>query len=403
MFKIAFRNIFRQKRRTILTLLTMLGGFALSSISIGYADGTYSYIIDQFTRTRIGHVQVHQGDYLDEPSIYKTIEDYQSVGQTIQQVERVQSWAPRLYSAGLASVGDQSAGVRVIGINPDREAKATRFRKKIAAGENFSSPDAKEVLLGRGLAEILQAGIGEEAVIVSQAADGSIANEAYRIRGIVESGNKMEDRTAFYLPLQEAQSLFVLPNQIHEIVVIAEKTEDVQQLVYTIEGELQQESLTVEPWMEVAKSFYQAMRADVQGMWIMLFVIILVVAIGVLNTVLMSVLERTREYGVLKAMGTRPAEIFRMVIYEVGILSILSIIVGALLAFVVNSYLAQQGIPYPEPVSIGGIEVSTLYGEVNIRSMYIPALTVFITAFLVSIFPALKAARIEPAEAMRMH
>ncbi len=403
MFKIAFRNIFRQKRRTILTVLTMLGGYALSSISIGYADGTYSYIIDQFTRSQIGHVQVHKGNYLDEPSLYKTISDYTSVGQSIQKIEQVDYWTPRLYTGGLASVGDNSTGIRVIGIDPRREVEATRFNRKITRGRLFSEEPKKEVLLGKGLAEVLKADLGDDAVIVSQAADGSIANEAYAVIGIVESGNQMQDRSSFYLHLQEAQGLFVLPDQVHEIVVVAESAEHSQMLAQTIEQRLQDESLTAHPWMEVAKSFYQAMRADVQGMWIMLFVIILVVAIGVLNTVLMSVLERTREYGVLKAMGTRPGDIFQMVIYEVSIIAILGIIIGAGLSLLVNSYLAQHGIPYPAPLSVGGIEVSTLYGEVNNRSMYIPAITVWLTAFIVSVFPALKAARIEPARAMRIH
>ncbi|HKJ69757.1 MAG TPA: FtsX-like permease family protein [bacterium] len=403
MFKIAFRNIFRQKRRTLLTVLTMLGGYALSSISIGYADGTYSYIIDQFTRTQIGHVQVHEEDYLDEPSLYKTISDYTTVGQTIQQVDRVNYWAPRLYTGGLAAVGDNSSGVQVIGIDPRREVEATRFNRKIIRGRLFSAGPQKEVLLGKGLAEVLEADLGDEAVIVSQAADGSIANDAYEVIGIVESGNQMQDRSTFYLPLQEAQNLFVLPDQVHEIVVVADNAEHSQVLAQTIAERLQDTTLTIEPWMEVAKSFYQAMRADVQGMWIMLFVIILVVAIGVLNTVLMSVLERTREYGVLKAMGTRPGDIFRMVIYEVSVIAILGIIVGAGISLLANSYLAQHGIPYPEPVSVGGIEVTTLYGEVNNRSMYIPAITVWVTAFIVSLLPALKAARIEPARAMRIH
>jgi len=403
MFKIAFRNIFRQKRRTILTVLTMFGGFALSSISIGYADGTYSYIIDQFTRSQIGHVQVHKEDYLDEPSLYKTIENYTAVGNALQDVGRVNAWTPRIYSGGLASVGEKSTGVQVIGIDPVREVETTRFDRKISDGRIFSDDPRQEVLIGKGLAEVLEAGIGDEAVIISQAADGSMANEAYEIIGIVNSGNQMQDRSSFYLHVEKAQELFVLPDQVHEIIVVAESSDGSQDLAGIISQRLQNESLTVEPWMEVAKSFYQAMRADVQGMWIMLFVIILVVAIGVLNTVLMSVLERTREYGVLKAMGTRPGDIFRMVLSEVSILAVLSIIIGAGISFLVNSYLAKNGIPYPEPVSVGGMEISTLYGEVNSRSMYIPALTVWITALVVSVFPALKAARIEPARAMRTH
>ncbi|MBD3275921.1 MAG: FtsX-like permease family protein [Candidatus Marinimicrobia bacterium] len=403
MFKIAFRNIFRQKRRTILTMLTMVGGFVLSAISIGYSDGFYSDVIERFTRSQMGHIQVHKGNYLERPSLYKTIESYESVGDTISQLDRVVDWAPRLYSAGLASVGEKSAGVKVIGVDPVRDSSATGFHTKIAQGAMLSVAPAQQVLLGRGLSNILQAEIGDSAVVVSQAADGSIANEIYRIQGIVESGNQAQDRMAFYLHLQEAQQLYVLPNQVHEILVIADGINNLSELTQRIDEQLSNDELTVSPWMEVAKSFYQAMQADKQGMWIMLFVIILIVAIGVLNTVLMSVLERTREYGALKAMGTRPLEIFRMVVFEVAILAIFSIILGSIFGSAMNYILSIYGISIGETVTMGGIEFSKMFTEVNLRTIIIPGVTVLFTAILVSIFPAIKAARIEPAKAMRMH
>ena len=403
MFKIAFRNIFRQKRRTILTMLTMVGGFVLSAISIGYSDGFYSDVIERFTRSQMGHIQVHKGNYLERPSLYKTIEAYESVGDTMSRIERVIDWAPRLYSAGLASVGEKSAGVKVIGIDPVRDSSATGFHTKVAEGSMLPVKPAKQVLLGRGLSNILQAGIGDSAVVVSQAADGSIANEIYHILGIVESGDQAQDRMAFYLHLQEAQQLYVLPNQVHEILVIADGINNLRELSQKIDTQLSNDELTVSPWMEVAKSFYQAMQADKQGMWIMLFVIILIVAIGVLNTVLMSVLERTREYGALKAMGTRPFEIFRMVVFEVAILAIFSIILGSIIGSGMNYILSIYGISMGETITMGGIEFSKMFTEVNLRTIIIPGVTVLFTAILVGIFPAIKAARIEPAKAMRMH
>jgi len=403
MFKIAFRNIFRQKRRTILTMLTMFGGFVLSALSIGYADGSYSYIIDLFTHNRLGQVQVHKGNYLDRPSLYKTIEDYQSVGDTITGVQRVESWAPRLFSAGLASLGDQTAGVQVVGINPDQENTATNFSKKVIKGRYLSQKPNHEVMLGKGLAKLLNADVGDTTVILSQAADGSIANDLYKVVGITDRGDQMENRTAYYLNLQDAQDLFVLPDQVHEIIVMADNIHHLDRLATTIGNTLENKSLEVKPWMEFAKTFYQTMQADIQGMWIMLFVIILIVAIGVLNTVLMSILERTREYGVLRAMGTRPFEIFRMVIYEVTIMAVISILIATVVSIGINYYFGINGIALPSSIDWGGMQVSHLYTAASPRSVYIPAITVIITSLIVSSFPAIKAARIAPAQAMRMH
>jgi len=403
MFKIAFRNIFRQKRRTILTMLTMFGGFVLSAISIGYADGSYSYIIDLFTHNRLGQIQVHEDNYLDRPSLYKTIKDYQSVADTVMGVPRVESWAPRLYSAGLASVDDQTAGVQVIGIDPEREDQATHFDSKVVEGRYLSPQPHHEVMLGKGLAKLLSAGVGDTTMILSQAADGSIANDLYRVVGITDRGDATENRTAYYLNLQDAQDLFVFPGQVHELIVMADNIHHLDRLAHTIQQTLRNDALQVKPWMEFARTFYQAMQADLQGMWIMLLVIILIVAIGVLNTVLMSILERTREYGVLRAMGTRPFEIFRMVIYEVTVIAVVSILIGAVLSIGINYYFGINGFALSSAFEWGGMEVSHLYTTVSPRSVYLPAITVLFTSLIVSVFPAIKAARIAPAQAMRMH
>ena len=401
--KIAFRNIFRQKRRTILTALTMIVGFALSSVFIGWSDGAYSDIIAMFTQNRIGHIQVHRGGYLDKPSLYKTMSDYESIGQTIGSVKGVEAWTPRVYSAGLGSVGEKTTTVQIIGIDVGREIKATRFDKKIVDGWEISAQPARDAVLGKGLARILSATVGGEIVIVSQGADGSIANELYEIVGVAESGDDITGRMACYLHIRDAQELLVLEGRSHEIVVIVSNINDVLKITKTIEANLADSTLNVAPWHEVAKSFYRAMQADQQGDAIGRIIIMLIVAIGVLNTVLMSVLERTSEYGVLKAIGTKPRQIFWLVICEVLIIALGSIVVGAGLGASINHLLSIYGITMPEEFTYGGIKFQTMYAEVNARSLIIPAITVILSAGIVSIFPALKAARILPARAMRAH
>lgn len=399
--KIAFRNIFRQKRRTILTALAMIVGFMLSSVFIGWSDGIYSNIIDMFTRNRIGHIQVHQEGYLDSPSLYKNIADYESIGETIQSNDGVEAWAPRLYAAGLGSVGEKSTAVRVVGIDIMREQNATKFSQKVIEGRPFEEIVLNEVVIGKGLKKILKAEIGSDFVIFSQAADGSIANDLYKIVGIAESGDDITDRMTCYLNLAAAQELFVLDGRIHEFVVIVSNPNHVGRITTTIEDTLKDTSLTVSPWQEIAKSFYNAMQADKQGDAIGRFVIILIVAMGVLNTVLMSVLERTREYGLMRAVGTKPIQIFWLVLCEVVIIAIISIIIGAMIGTIINYLLSIYGITFSEGFTFGGMKFDKLHAEVNIRTLIIPAFTVMFSALLVSLYPAIKAARILPAKAMR--
>ena len=401
--KIAFRNTLRQKRRTILTGLAMIVGFTLLSLTIGLSDGAYGNIITMFTRNRIGHIQVHREGYLDKPSLYKTIDNASAVGQVIHGIAGVEAWTPRLYGAGLGSVGEKSTAVQIIGVDVARETEATRFDKKVVEGSTLSETPSHEAVIGKGLAKIVAATIGSEIVIVSQGADGSIANDLYKIIGIIESGDDITDRVACYLQIEKAQELLVLEGRVHEIVVIVSNINRVDKITSAIETQLNDLTLDVAPWQEVAKSFYRAMRTDQQGDAISRLVIMLIVAIGVLNTVLMSVLERTREYGVLKAVGTKPAQIFWLVICEVVIIALGSICVGALLGVLVNYLLSIYGITYPQEITYGGMKLKTLYAEVNVRCLVIPAITVMLSAAIVSLFPAIKAARIMPAQAMRTH
>ncbi len=401
--KIAFRNIFRQKRRTILTALAMIVGFTLLSITIGLSDGAYGGIIEMFTRNRTGHIQVHRAGYLDKPSLYETIDGYATIGETIQGTAGVEAWTPRVYAAGLGSVGEKSTAVQVIGIDVARETQATRFDKKVIEGSVLAETASHEAVIGKGLAKIISGTVGSEIVIFSQGADGSIANDVYKIVGIAESGDDATDRVACYLHIEDAQELFVLEGRIHEIVVIVSNINHVRKITDALEARLNNSTLEVSPWQVVAKSFYRAMKTDQQGDAISRWVIMFIVAIGVLNTVLMSVLERTREYGVLKAIGTKPTQIFWLVVCEVIIITIGSICVGVPLGVLANYLLSISGITYPEAITYGGMKFTTLYAEVNVRCLIIPAITVMVSATIVSLFPAIKAARIMPAKAMRTH
>ena len=401
--KIAFRNTFRQKRRAILTALAMIVGFTLLSLTIGLSDGVYGGIIEMFTRNRIGHIQVHREGYLDKPSLYKTIDGYTAVGQAIQNVSEVEAWTPRVYAAGLGSVGEKSTVVQIIGVDVAREIQATRFDNKVIEGSVLAETASHEAVIGKGLAKILSAKVGSEIVIFSQGADGSLANDVYKVVGIAESGDDATDRTACYLHIEDAQELFVLEGRVHEIVVIVSNINRVDKVTSEIEASLNDPTLDVAPWQVVAKSFYRAMEADQRGDAISRWMIMLIVAIGVLNTVLMSVLERTREYGVLKAVGTKPVQIFWLVICEVVIIALVSICVGALLGVLVNYLFSIYGITYPQEITYGGMKLKTMYAEVNVRCLVIPAITVMLSAAIVSLFPAIKAARIMPAKAMRTH
>lgn len=401
--RMAFRNIFRQKRRTLFTGLSVAGGFALAVIFIGWSDGSYNSIIEQFTRTRLGQVQIHAASYLDKPTLYKTVDDAARIGALLDRTKGVESWAPRVYSAGLAATGEKSAAVQIIGVDPQMEERTTRFSRMIVEGSPFSGPGAHETIIGRSLAEILGAKLGEEIVLLSQGADGSIAEDQFSLAGIVSTGDEATDRMTLYLPLRTAQDYLVLEGRVHEIAVVISKLSRSRETSLALQREIGDPTVSVEPWHVFAKSFYEAMKADQAGLWVELIVIVIIVAVGVLNTVLMSVLERRREYGLLKALGTKPRRIVGLVLLEALFLSILASLIGAVVGLGANAFLSRHGIRFGQGFTYGGMVFDTLASEINARSFIIPAATVLICAVIVSLVPAIKASRTEPARTMRMH
>ncbi len=381
----------------------MTGGFVLCALSIGWADGTYSDIIRLFTESWTGQIQVHSAGYLDEPSLYDYMEPYREVGETIGEVEGVRAWAPRVYSGAMATLGGESAAARIIGIHPELESAATGISGQLEEGGMLSSAASAEALLGAGLARMLEAEVGDTVAVLSQGADGSLADYGYRVAGIVDSGDRMSDRTSLYLHIRDAQELLVLGEGAHEIVVMTGSMQGLGRTAERISAALGGREMDVSTWRVFAEDFYRAMKADMAGMWVMLLVIMVVVAVGVLNTVLMSVLERRREYGVLRALGTRPGGIVGMVVTETSILAVAAVLVGLPLGLLGIHILSNVGISLPQEVSYGGMTFQEMRATLTPRSLYLPGIVVIVTAVLVCLVPALKASRTRPAEAMRTH
>jgi len=408
LLKLAFRNILRQRRRSLLTLLSMAGGYLLLCLSLSLSEGSYNHIIDLFTRDHTGHIQIHAADYLDRPSLYKRIYDAEQWLPQLQQQFGVRAAAPRIYSPALAYGKNKSAPANVIGIDPQREAATTLLAQKVQQGtwlQNQMTADGYwPALLGVAIARTLRLTVGDELVLISQGADGSIANDVFLVQGLVGTADSSE-RMNVYLPLPAMRSFISLETGIHELALLVSAPQVAQRTAAKIQTFLDRtqpaQQLRVEPWQEVEKTFYNSMRADKQGDYISMGTIMFIVAIGVLNTVLMSTLERTREFGVLKAIGTRPGMLFRLIQLEAVLLALFGCGVGLLLALPINGYFVRYGIQLQQGFDMGGIRFDHLLGEYSWFTMGLPALVVLASTWLVSLWPAWRAARLAPLAALR--
>lgn len=399
--KIAFRNIFRHKRRSILTGMLMAGVCFLHAVSLGMVDGTYGGIIDMFTRDSTGHIQIHGNGYIEKPSIYKTLYNADEIGARIEGMPDVESWTPRVRTPALAFAGTKTTGVEVIGVDPIRESQTTRLKNKVNEGRFISEEMSYDAVITGSLSRVLKVDLGGEIALISQGADGSIANDLFTVVGITDAEDTGYGKMFCYVHIGAAQEFLALEERVHEIAIVMTGHDMARKGAKDMESILSDPDLDVEPWQVIEEQFYKAMQADLEGNKISLLILTLIVAVGVLNTVLMVILERTSEFGLLKALGTRPFMIFRLIVLETAFISVISVIVGTAFGILGNYLLSVYGIDYPTPLEYGGMVFKTLTAVISPRSIYQPGLTIFLTAVLVSTLPAIKAARVIPVKSMR--
>ncbi len=399
--KLSFRNIFRQKRRSLFTILSIMGSFVLCSVAIGLVYGTYGKVINTFTRGHAGHISIMKTGFFERPSLFKNVKEWENIIPTIEKQKEVISYSPRVISSVLASVGDKTTGARMYGINPELESKTTTILEKIKVGQAINTSPSNEIILSHALSKILNVTIGSELILMTQAADGSMANDTFNVVGIFnEESDAMEARN-IYVHIQTASDFLVLGSRVHEVVLNIDHFENANEIAKELKKELK--DLDILTWQELEPEFYKAMKADQTGIWIDLGIMIFIVCIGVLNTVLMTILERTREFGILKAIGTRPHDIFKMVVMETSMLALVSISLGTIFALIINYQLSQIGIPYPMPIEIGGMALHHLHGEVSWFNIWVPTVVVFFSSVGVSLIPAMRAANIVPVKAIRSY
>jgi len=404
LLKLAFRNIFRQRRRSLLTALSMSGGYILCALSISLTNGSFKNAVDIFTLDHTGHIQIHKENYLHRPKVHKTIDDPENLSRTLDAEDEITSHTLRVFAPALSYSDTGNTPVQVIGVDIERERTTSRLEQKISKGHYFDSkPDANgyyKAMIGAGVAETLKTGPGDELVLISQGADGSVANDIYIVNAVV--GTRISpDRTTVFLPLVAAQQFLSMPGRVHEVALLVKNDSKNQQTATLLQKKLPE--LTVSPWQVVEESFFKSMQTKMRSNQFTLGIVIFIVFIGVLNTVVMSVMERTREFGVLKAIGSKPVSIVSLITLETCILSLLSVALGFILSLPLIAWFAFVGIELAEPRDLGGIPISFMTGEMSTFVFVAPMVLILIFALIVSIPPGIRAARISPTAAMGSH
>ena len=399
-FKLAWRNIWRNKRRTLATVTAMVIAVFITIAYSGMVAGMLVQLESDTLDFELGSAQIFAPGYQDRPSIYTNIEDSPGI---IERLDAAGLKATsRLKGAGLVAAGDASAGAFFLGIDLERDPQVLELHTQIKEGAWLAADKPKGVVIGRKLAHTLGVGIGDEIVALSQATDGSTANDLFQVQGILKGVGEALDRGGIFMSQALFRELLVYEGGAHQIIIERPEVMDLDAVKASAVAAAPGQD--VQTWRELNPTL-STMLDSVAGMInIMFFIVNIAIGIVILNAMLMSVFERIKEFGVLKALGISPAGVMKLIYAESMMQVAIAVTLGVGLSLPTLWYLSTVGI------NMGVLAGTDMMGMAMMEIWYAvlkPEIftgPIGMTLFVVSaavFYPALKAALIQPVAAMR--
>lgn len=404
---LAWRNITRNMVRSGISVLAVAVGLGSMIFFYSMVDGFLNQMINNTTRYIVGDMQLSTKGFHDNISSDETVSGLDNVNKILAENKNIASFAPRIMSEALLNTTEKSLNILLIGIDPDKEKDISGFDKVVQQGVYISSKDKNGIMLGSQIAEKLKVSVGDKVVVMVQDSVGSLSSEAFRVQGIVKTGVDSIDKVLVIINIQTAQSLLSVDGASIVFIKLKDKN-NVDNTASALNSRLEGSPEQVYTWKEILPIIIQLLDFIKVSLNIFLFVLFGIIILGMMNTILMGVLERVKEFGMMMALGTRRSQVIRLVIYELMFLGILGLIVGNFLAIMIVgiSHYAGFDLAFFSPGEIitlekmPGIE-TVIYPRISFQSLIFPSATIFILSLLAGLYPAWKAASFEPVQAMR--
>ena len=414
LLQLAWRNLWRNPRRTFIAMAAIALGYSMLLFVACLMAGLRWQMIENGTRLVLSEIQVHAPGYYPSRSIQKTVggakgTDVGALLAAITADPRVYAAAPRAYGYGMASASrGSSAGVALMGVVPDQEPKVTVLNKQIVKGTYLTKLMPNRVVVGDKLAGVIGVDVGSEIVLLTQAADGSMGNDLYMVGGIFHTGLDVMDRNLVLMPLSALQELLHLsPGRIHEVGIKLYNITEATTVAAALEARLSKTlPVKVSAWPELAPDLADYVQFNHGVTLVLFFIFFLLAVIGIMNTMLMAVFERTRELGMLMALGMRPVQVIGLIMAEAAGLAAASLVLGGAIGAPLLWYLQEHGLDLGgatgEVVSVAGVVVGHLwYGRQDFPAYAQAAVGLAVTALVSALYPAWRAAHFRPTEAIR--
>ena len=403
-FRLAWRNLWRHPRRTWLTVGAMVFSNIILVFLISLQVGMYGMMINNSLRAQTGHLQVQAPGYKDDHKIRQVVPDVIGLAAELRSGLGTEEVAARGSAFVLASSADRTYGLQITGVEPEFESRVSSLPGLVKEGRFLDDMSASEIVIGRVLARNLQVQVGDELTFLGSGLDGSFAAAAVTVVGIFESGVADVDRGFAEVPLGFFQATFAMGTAGHAVVIMAPDllhVGSVQSRTAVLLPE--NEGLVIHDWDALLPGVKQAIQADMTSAWFMYAVLVVLVAFSVLNTQLMSVLERTKEFGIVMSLGVTPRRLGRMVMLETTLMSTVGLFLGVLIGGAIVMWLSQTGFSYPGLEDMAGKFnlPGRIYPQVSVIGLLLGPLVVLASSVVASLYPALRLRWLEPVAAMR--
>ena len=400
--KLAWRNIFRNKRRTFIAAVAIGIGLAALIFVDALMIGMSENLIRTATASFLGDAQIHRTGFRDTQEVSLTIQALDTVTENLETEDIVAHWTQRTLAFGMITSPANVSAINLVGVHPPTEKFLSHIDEAITEGVYFEGANPRDIVIGAKLADILEIGIGDRVVVtVAQAETGDLSQEMFRVSGIYRFvGEEMNSGMAF-VRIQKAQEMLALGKNAHEIAIKFTDlayTQDPDLAFWETYSENGNEALS---WTELMSQLTIILEMTKYSKYIMGVILFGVVVFGIINTLFMSLYERMFEFGVLRAVGTRPFGMARVVLFEAGALALVSIGLGTVFGFLLTALLAHTGIDYTGIEMMGVTVQEFIYPVLEVQQFIMYPIAVFIFTIIAGLYPARHVAKMAPVDAMR--
>lgn len=401
-FKIAWRNLWRNKRRTLITVASIFFALILALFMRSMQLGSYDSMIENAVRTSTGYIQIHANGYWDDKSINNSFVTTEEIETSLEREEIITHHVPRLESFTLSSYEDKTKGVMLIGIDPVAEDKLSGLKGKIEEGSYLDHAD-RGLILGKGLAEYLEVTIGDSLVLLSQGYHGVTAAGLYPVLGIADLVVPSANNSMIYTTLANAQEFYGVPGGITSISIMLD---DPDKMMATAEklGTIDPEGLEVMTWDVMLPEVVQGIESDnISGLF-MLGILYLVIGFGILGTIIMMTMERRKEFGIMVAVGMRRSILVLILFFETIIIGLLGIASGVIASLPLLGWFKEHPIPLSGEAAEMMLEFNAdpVMPFIMETGFYVnQAATVLVMALLAGLYPIRYISRLKVVKAIK--